>query len=207
MFSIPAILLYILFFVVGWLFARWRGAQQQARQTMAPVVDTPKPVAPKTETKVAEAAAPAILAPSVKTESVSKPPVPTETGIKTDDQPAAKGDDAKKKAKPKPKTSKAASKPVASSDPDKPERLTAPRDGTADDLKKVKGIGPANEKKLNSFGIYHFDQIANWSAGQAEWIGKELSFPGRIEREDWIEQAKVLASGGDTEFSKRSDKR
>ncbi len=210
MFSIRAILLYILCFVIGWLIARWRGAQQaqqQARQPMAPVVDTPKPVTPKPETKVAEAAAPAILAPSVKSDPPSKPPAPKAADIKTDVQPAAKGDDAKKKTKPKPKTAKAASKPVASSDPDKPERLTAPRDGAADDLKKVKGIGPANEKKLNSFGIYHFDQIANWSAGQAEWIGKELSFPGRIEREDWIEQAKVLASGGDTEFSKRSDKR
>ena len=212
MFSFPAILLYILFFVAGWLIARWRGAQQQARQPMAAVVDTPKPVSAKSgtptpEEKGAETAAPAILAPSAKSEPASKPSVSKAADVKTVDQPAAKGDEAKKKAKTKPKTAKAASKPVASSDPDKPERLTAPRDGAADDLKKVKGIGPANEKKLNSFGIYHFDQIANWSAGQAEWIGKELSFPGRIEREDWIEQAKVLASGGDTEFSKRSDKR
>ena len=95
-------------------------------------------------------------------------------------------------------------KPVVATDPGKPERLDGPRDGTADDLKRIKGIGPSNEKKLNAFGIYHFDQVGNWTPAQAEWIGKELSFPGRIEREDWIEQAKVLASGGDTEFSKRT---
>ena len=32
-----------------------------------------------------------------------------------------------------------------------------------------------------------------------------MSFPGRIEREDWINQAKTLAEGGETEFSKRVD--
>ncbi len=219
MFSIPAILLYILFFVVGWLIARWRGAQQQTSQPMAPPVDTPRAAEPKSTAT----AAPSILTPDIKSESeTTKPaadkpavsaakPAPAATSAPTTASTTAKVEPAKKKStpasKPKPKPAKAQSKPVASADPGKPERLTAPRDGEADDLKRVKGIGPANEKKLNAFGIYHFDQIANWSAEQAEFIGKELSFPGRIEREDWIEQAKVLASGGDTEFSKRSDKR
>lgn len=209
MFSIPALLLYILFFVVGWLFARWRGAQEQSRQVMTPVVSTPQAQAKAPEvaakpdtvsTSEKEPAKPPKAAPKPKPKAESEP---KESVLETDSQPTVK----KEVPKEKKKAAKAASKPVVSSDPDKPERLSAPRDGDADDLKRVKGIGPANEKKLNAFGVYHFDQIANWGADQAEWIGKELSFPGRIEREEWIEQAKVLASGGDTEFSKRSDKR
>ena len=210
MFSIPALLLYVLFFVVGWLFARWRGAQEQSRQVMAPVVSTPQAqakapeVAAKPDTVSTiekEPTKPPKAAPKPKPKPKAEPE-PKESVLATDSQPTVK----KEVPKEKKKAAKAASKPIVSSDPDKPERLTAPRDGDADDLKRVKGIGPANEKKLNAFGVYHFDQIANWSADQAEWIGKELSFPGRIEREEWIEQAKVLASGGDTEFSKRSDK-
>lgn len=217
MFSIPAILLYILFFVVGWLFARWRGAQEQSRQVMTPAVSTPQPQAqPLAKAKVSEVAAKPDTVSAIEDEPVKPPkaapkaaskpkskPEPKESVLEADSKPVVK----KEVPKEKKKAAKAASKPIVSSDPDKPERLSAPRDGDADNLKRVKGIGPANEKKLNAFGVYHFDQIANWSAGQAEWIGKELSFPGRIEREEWIEQAKVLASGGDTEFSKRADKR
>lgn len=214
MFSIPALLLYILFFVVGWLFARWRGAQEDSKQVMTPVVSTPQPqvkaaeiaVKPDTVSPIKEEPAKPAKTPDAASKPEQKPkpkPKPKETVLEADSQPVVK----KESPKDKKKAAKTASKPIVSSDPAKPERLSGPRDGDADNLKRVKGIGPANEKKLNAFGIYHFDQIANWTAGQAEWIGKELSFPGRIEREEWIEQAKVLASGGDTEFSKRADKR
>lgn len=204
MLSIPAILLYILFFVVGWLFARWRGAQQQTAQMMAPAVATPKPAAKKLEsTANSDQTSSVEKAPAMAAVASKEPETADQTTSQDNVSPSAKDEIPKEKKKPK----KSAPKPIVSSDPDKPELLAAPRDGEANDLKRVKGIGPANEKKLNAFGIYHFDQIANWSPEQAEWIGKELSFPGRIEREDWIEQAKVLASGGDTEFSKRSDKR
>lgn len=87
----------------------------------------------------------------------------------------------------------------------RPAGLSAPTGGEADDLKRIKGIGKVNEKKLGDLGIYHFDQIAKWSAAEARWVGTFLSFMGRIEREDWIGQAKVLAGGGDTVFSKRVD--
>ncbi len=62
-----------------------------------------------------------------------------------------------------------------------------------DDLKRIKGIGPQNERKLNDLGITSFAQIAQWSAADAETWGDRLAFPGRIEREDWIGQAKSLA--------------
>lgn len=77
----------------------------------------------------------------------------------------------------------------------------------ADDLKRISGIGPQNEAKLNSIGVRTFAEIAGWSAEQQKEIGERLSFPGRIERENWVAQAKMLAEGGTTEFSSRVDRR
>ncbi|MEZ5955253.1 MAG: NADH-quinone oxidoreductase subunit NuoE [Hyphomonas sp.] len=74
-----------------------------------------------------------------------------------------------------------------------------------DDLKRIKGIGPKNEDALNELGIFTFKQIAEWTPANVDWVEDFLSFPGRIEREDWIAQAKLLAGGGETEFSKRVD--
>jgi predicted flap endonuclease-1-like 5' DNA nuclease len=88
----------------------------------------------------------------------------------------------------------------------RPAALTAPQGGKADDLKRIRGIGRVNEAKLHDLGIYHFAQIAVWTPENVEWAGEYLSFPGRIEREDWVGQAKVLAKGGETDFSRRVDR-
>ena len=72
-----------------------------------------------------------------------------------------------------------------------------------DNLKKIKGVGPQLEAKLNAIGVTSFAQIAKWTKKQQAEFSEQLSFPGRIERDDWVAQAKVLAKGGDTEFSKR----
>nr|WP_321462837.1 hypothetical protein [uncultured Cohaesibacter sp.] len=85
----------------------------------------------------------------------------------------------------------------------KPVLLSAPRDGKADDLKQIRGIGRVLEGKLNNLGIYHFDQIANWSREETNYVSTFLSFKGRIDRENWIPQAKLLASGQATAFSIR----
>ena len=89
---------------------------------------------------------------------------------------------------------------------DKPATLQAPIDGKADDLKRIKGIGKVNEDRLHKLGIFHFSQIAAWQQKEVDWVNGYLSFSGRIEREDWIAQAKLLAAGAETEFSKRVDK-
>ncbi|MFN4927584.1 MAG: cell envelope biogenesis protein TolA, partial [Bradyrhizobium sp.] len=94
----------------------------------------------------------------------------------------------------------AASAPTTITADDRPPALPAP-DGTADDLKLIKGIGPKNERILNEIGVHHFSQIAAWSPGQANWVGDHMAFPGRIEREHWIAQAKLLAAGLDTAHS------
>ena len=85
----------------------------------------------------------------------------------------------------------------------RPPGLPAPNGGKKDDLKRISGIGRVNEGKLNELGIFHFSQIGAWTPAHAKWVNSHLSFPGRIQREKWISQSRQLASGGDTEFSKR----
>ena len=92
---------------------------------------------------------------------------------------------------------------MANADEDKPELLTAAREGGPDDLKKIKGVGPKLEGILHDMGIFHFDQIAKWTAQEIAWVDERLKFKGRIERDGWIDQAKTLAAGGETEFSSR----
>ncbi|UUV05029.1 NADH-quinone oxidoreductase subunit E [Ruegeria sp. YS9] len=87
---------------------------------------------------------------------------------------------------------------------DQPETLTAARDGKADDLKLLKGVGPKLEQTLNELGFYHYDQIAAWTPEHVAWVDARLKFKGRIERDGWIEQATKLAAGEETEFAKRA---
>ena len=82
----------------------------------------------------------------------------------------------------------------------------APPRRVIDDLKKISGIGRVNEGKLNQLGITSFAQIAAWTPADEARIGDMLAFEGRVEREQWVAQAKVLARGGDTEFSKRVER-
>ncbi len=86
----------------------------------------------------------------------------------------------------------------------RPAALAEARGGKADDLKLIKGIGRQNEGRLHGLGIWHFEQIAAWTPENVEWVGGYLAFPGRIEREDWVGQAKLLAGGGSTEFADRA---
>ena len=77
----------------------------------------------------------------------------------------------------------------------KPAGLSEARGGQADDLKLIKGVGPKLEKLLHSLGFFHFDQIANWTAEEIAWVDGNLAgFKGRVTRDDWIVQAKVLAN-------------
>lgn len=88
----------------------------------------------------------------------------------------------------------------------RPEALDGPRGGTADDLKRIKGVGPKMETTCNDLGFYHFDQIANWTADEVAWVDQNLKgFKGRVTRDDWVDQARLLAAGGETEFSKKVD--
>ena len=86
----------------------------------------------------------------------------------------------------------------------KPAALSAPKGGKADNLKEIKGVGPKLESLLHEMGFYHFDQIASWGKDELAWMDANLKgFKGRASRDNWVEQAKILAAGGGTEFSKR----
>ncbi|WP_375264037.1 hypothetical protein [Palleronia sp.] len=74
-----------------------------------------------------------------------------------------------------------------------PGRLDAPRDGQADDLKQLRGVGPKLEEELNAMGIYHLDQIAGWTPEELAWVDVNLQgFKGRASRDDWVAQAREL---------------
>jgi len=129
---------------------------------------------------------PAKKTPKIKKAAVKKRPAK---------QPAAKT-----VAKPK-----VESKPVAADG--KPEMLKKARSGGADDLKQIKGVGPKLETLLNKLGFYHFDQVASWRVKEVKWVDENLQgFKGRVSRDEWVKQAKVLAKGGQTEFSKKVKK-
>ncbi len=74
----------------------------------------------------------------------------------------------------------------------RPPALAGPRDHRPDDLRLIRGIGPQSEERLRALGVYHVDQIADWSGEEMRWIGAYLGMPGRVEREDWSGQARRL---------------
>ncbi len=96
--------------------------------------------------------------------------------------------------------------PAAGLGGSRPAALDGPRGGTADDLKRIKGVGPKMEIMCNELGFYHFDQIAAWSADEVSWVDQNLKgFKGRVTRDTWVDQARLLAAGEETEFSKKVD--
>ncbi|MEP2707878.1 MAG: NADH-quinone oxidoreductase subunit E [Roseibium sp.] len=119
---------------------------------------------------------------------------------KAEKAPAAKKNEPKKAPAKKAATKKSTAADVAEKEPD---ILKSARGGKPDDLKKLKGVGPKLEGTLNELGFFHFDQVASWGAEEIAWVDSRLKFKGRIERDGWIAQARILASGEDTEFSKR----
>lgn len=86
-----------------------------------------------------------------------------------------------------------------------PARLTAARGGSADNLKEIEGIGPAMEKLVNSMGFFHFDQIASWSEADVAVVDSEMkTFKGRITRDKWVAQAKIIVTEGLEVFRERA---
>lgn len=151
-------------------------------------------VAPVAAAPLAEAAAPAVKAEAaVKVEKAAAAP-----------KAAPKA--AAKKAEAAPKAAKAgAAADVAAGEGKKPKALKAPRKGGADDLKQIEGIGPALEKLCNELGIYHFDQIAGWGEAEVAWMDTNLKgFKGRVTRDKWLAQTKLIGEVGMDEFLRRA---
>ena len=72
--------------------------------------------------------------------------------------------------------------------------LSEARGGQPDDLKKISGVGPKLEGLLHQNGVFHFDQIAAWTPAEVAYMDDQLSFKGRIARDNWIEQAAAMAA-------------
>ncbi len=84
-----------------------------------------------------------------------------------------------------------------------PPFLDAPR-GTPDNLMLMKGVGGRFAARLNEIGVFHFRQIASWSPEEVRIADSKLdTFRGRIERDQLVEQAKLLAAGRTTEYEAR----
>jgi predicted flap endonuclease-1-like 5' DNA nuclease len=87
----------------------------------------------------------------------------------------------------------------------RPEALAAPRGGKADDLKVIEGIGPKLEQLCNSLGFWHYHQIANWTDDEIAWVDENLTgFKGRVTRDKWVAQAKLILEVGTEEFLRRA---
>ncbi len=71
------------------------------------------------------------------------------------------------------------------------EPLSGPR-GVADDLKKLAGISPEIEQKLNELGVFHFWQVSGLAGADAQRVGEEVGLPGRVD--GWVVQAKELSA-------------
>jgi predicted flap endonuclease-1-like 5' DNA nuclease len=148
--------------------------------------------APPAAAPTALAAKPNTAKPAVK--AASKPAA--KPASKSSAKPAAVMAEAKPvvaKVPAKPKVAKApkVAKPAG------PVRLTGPRKGKADDLKEIEGIGPVLEKLCHSLGFYHFDQIAGWTDGDVALVDTEMkTFKGRIVRDKWVPQAKIIVTEG-----------
>ncbi len=174
-----------------------------------PTVTEPPAAKPAEPKKPAEPAKPAA---AEKPAGAGKPkaaPKPKAKAAKADKKSAAKASssmmgEAGNKMVAEKKAEKAAIPAAAG---DKPELLKVAREGGPDDLKQIKGVGPKLEAELHRIGVYHFDQIAGLSKKEVAWMDENLAgVRQRVSRDDWVAQAKVLAEGGQTEFSKRVKK-
>ncbi|WP_375572600.1 50S ribosomal protein L21 [Ahrensia marina] len=128
----------------------------------------------------------------------AKKAAPKKAEAKKADEAPTKAAETKPAAEKKPAAKKAAPKkeaPAASTG-DLPEgALFAAPEGPADDLKKISGVGPVLEKKLNALGITTFAQVAAFTPEDIAKVDDALSFKGRIERDNWLEQAAEFAKG------------
>ncbi|MBZ9891976.1 proton-conducting membrane transporter [Mesorhizobium sp. BR1-1-3] len=163
-------------------------AAKPASQAPAALMSTPA-TAKSATTKPATAkpaAAKAVSAKAVPAKAVPAKAVPA--------KPAAKPAATKTSAPAKSATSKPATvKPATAK----------PASGKPDNLRRLIGIGPVNEKLLKAQGVTSFAQIASWTAADIKRIEDVMNFDGRIARERWIEQAKLLAAGNEKEFAKQ----
>ncbi|KQV82769.1 NADH-quinone oxidoreductase subunit E [Rhizobium sp. Root1220] len=159
---------------------------------------------PKTKTRAKKADAEAVSAPAAPTEAARPKSTDAETNpaLKTPvtaPKAAAKNAKAVEEQPGVAAPVEATAKPTLT-DKNRPAGIEKP--AAIDDLKLISGVGPKIEGTLHELGIFTFAQVAGWKKAEREWVDGYLNFKGRIERDDWIKQAKALAKGGEAEYIK-----
>ncbi|WP_196259062.1 hypothetical protein [Pelagibacterium limicola] len=136
--------------------------------------------------RIAASRAPALVPAADPVAAAEQPARSSESAVSADSvSPTPKG-----KA---PRAGRKASVPGSSQ---RARKTVATSSGPADDLKKIRGIGPRLEANLQERGITHYDQIAKLTKKATSELDAELNLRGRIEREQWVEQAKALMKAG-----------
>lgn len=151
---------------------------------------TSKPAQAKAAPAAKAAATPSAKAAPAKAAAIKSAPVKA---------PVAKPAAAKAPAA-KPATTKA---PAAKAAPAKAPAAKPAKSSAGDDLRRLIGIGPVNQRRLKEHGITTYAQIAGWTAADIQRVEEYLQFDGRIERERWVQQAKLLAAGDEKEFARQ----
>lgn len=163
------------------------GGAKAASQPPAALVSTPAVAKSAPAPAKAAPAKPAAPKPAATKPVAAKSAAPAKPA---ESKPATAGSATKSAAAPK---AAAAAAPKAA----------APAAAKPDNLRRLIGIGPVNEKLLKGQGVTTFAQIAAWTTADIERIEHALQFGGRVERERWVEQAKLLAAGNEAEFAKQ----
>ncbi|PDT36096.1 NADH-quinone oxidoreductase subunit NuoE [Rhizobium sp. M10] len=172
--------------------ARTRAKKADAESVSAPVDAAPVPPSEAARPKSTDAETNAAL----KTPATA-PKAAAKNAKAAEEQPVS-GTAAAEPA-PAVKAEAPAAKPSLT-DKNRPAGIEKP--AAPDDLKMISGVGPKIEATLNEIGIFTFAQVASWKKAEREWVDGYLNFRGRIERDDWVKQAKALAKGGEAEYIK-----
>ena len=175
-----------------------RGSKGAGDKAEVPPSNASKPVTQDDVTNPAIKSPSNVKAPKGSEEAVSKPaPQASSAARLIKNPPIAEGSLGEK---PEVQTIKAPAKVVSLADKSRPAGIEKP--ALVDDLKLIAGVGPKIEIILHDLGIFTYAQVAAWKKAEREWVDNYLNFKGRIERDDWVKQAKALAKGGEAEYIK-----
>lgn len=190
----------VTFLIVTWVASQRLGPPADDAVAHAPVVAHHAPAAPVAAAPVAAPVAP-VAAPVAA-------PVVERVAAPVHDVPAPDSGAVSERVREAARAAREALGDLAPAGPAvRPATLAAPLDGGADNLMRLKGVGPKFAEMLNANGVYHFSQIAAWGPSEIAWIeGNIEGFTGRVVRDDWVGQSKILAAGGETEHSQRVDR-
>lgn len=97
---------------------------------------------------------------------------------------------------PEPESAPLSPEPIRISTPPVHATAVAASNGEGDNLLRLKGVGPKIANLLKAEGVTRYAQIAGWNEADLAAIDAKLgSFSGRPKRDNWVDQAQLLAAG------------